>query len=186
MNTSVKELSLIFKAYSFASKKHTNQRRRDSSSSPYINHPIDVAYTLWEIGKVRDLDIITASILHDTLEDTDTTAGELDAEFGVKVRKIVEELSDNKNLPKDVRKQYQIDHTDSLSFNARNIKLADKICNVEDLIESPPADWPEKRKIEYAAWGNEVVRKLRGTNLKLERFFEGLYSTAMIALKKKK
>ena len=186
MNTAVKEISLVLKAFSFAAKKHSNQRRKDSTSTPYINHPIDVAYLLWEIGKVRDLDIITAAILHDTLEDTDTTAEELEAEFGVKIRKLVEEVSDDKNLPKDERKQYQIDTTDSLSFSARNIKLADKICNVEALVESPPVDWSEKRKIEYAAWGNEVVKKLTGTNLKLERFFEGLYSTAMIILKKKK
>ena len=178
MNIAVKELTLIFKAFSFAAKKHNNQRRKDSSASPYINHPIDVAYILWEMGKIRDLDIITAAILHDTLEDTDATADELDAEFGVKIRKIVEEVSDDKDLPKDVRKQYQIDHTDSLSFGARNIKLADKICNIEDLIESPPVDWSVKRKIDYAAWGHEVVKKLRGTNLKLERFFEGLYSIA--------
>ena len=183
MNTAVKELTLIFKALSFAAKKHTNQRRKDSSATPYINHPIDVAYILWEIGKVRDLDIITAAILHDTLEDTDATAEDLEAEFGVKIRKIVEEVSDDKNLPHDIRKQYQIDHTDSLSFSARNIKLADKICNIEDLVETPPVDWSEKRKLEYAAWGQEVVKKLRGTNLKLERFFEGLYSTAKIVLK---
>lgn len=186
MNTAVKEISAVFKALSFAAQKHSSQRRKDKSASPYINHPIDVVYILWEIGKIRDLDIITAAILHDTLEDTVTTAKELEAEFGVKIRKIVEEVSDDKQLPKEVRKQYQIDHTDSLSFSARNIKLADKICNIEDLIDSPPVDWSEKRKIDYAAWGLEIVRKLRGTNLKLERFFEGLYSTGMIALRKKK
>ncbi|MFC1509123.1 HD domain-containing protein [Candidatus Omnitrophota bacterium] len=186
MNTAVKEISAVFKALSFAALKHSSQRRKDKSATPYINHPIDVAYILWEIGKVRDLDIITAAILHDTLEDTDTTAEEIDAQFGVKIRKIVEEVSDDKNLPKEERKQYQIDHTDGLSFSARNIKLADKICNIEDLIESPPVDWSEERMIDYAVWGYEVVKKLKGTNLKLERFFEGLYSTGMVALRKKK
>ncbi|MBN1290542.1 MAG: bifunctional (p)ppGpp synthetase/guanosine-3',5'-bis(diphosphate) 3'-pyrophosphohydrolase, partial [Candidatus Latescibacteria bacterium] len=85
-------MSRILKALSFAADKHRNQRRKDRQASPYINHCIDVAKILWEIGGIRDIPAIVAAILHDTLEDTDTTPEELDREFGSEIRSIVEEV----------------------------------------------------------------------------------------------
>ena len=175
MNIAVSELSLVIDALSFAARKHRNQRRKDKTETPYIKHPIEVVNVLWNIGKVRDLNILAAGILHDTLEDTDTTPEELDEKFSVFVRKIVEEVSDDKSQPKKIRRQQQIDKAENLSYYARHIKLADKICNIEDLLYSPPDNWSSRDKKEYIDWCFEVVKKVRGVNLKLERYFDGIY-----------
>jgi len=72
-----KQTLLILKACEFAAEKHRNQRRKDQARTPYINHPLAVARVLAEEGGVKDADILAAAILHDTLEDTQTTIKEL-------------------------------------------------------------------------------------------------------------
>ncbi len=166
--------SLIFRALEFSARKHQHQRRKNEDATPYINHLITVGHVLTEIGHVHDLSTLAAAILHDTLEDTDTTAAELDAEFGVLVRAIVEEVTDDKRLPKQQRKQLQIEHAATASHAARCVKLADKIANLQDLTDSPPAHWPLQRKIEYVAWAEAVIDRLRGTNAELENHFDAV------------
>ena len=99
----------ILKAIRFAAEKHSEQRRKDSKSSPYINHPIQVAEMLWTIGEVRDHTLLVASILHDTVEDTSTSPEEIRTRFGQAVIELVLEVTDDKSLPKEVRKQRQIE-----------------------------------------------------------------------------
>ena len=115
-----------------------DQRRKDEESSPYINHPISVSLVLAEIGGIADVEVLSPAILHDTLEDTDTTPAELDATFGGRIRRLVEEVTDDKRLPKAKRKELQIEHAAHLSQDAVLIKLADKISNVLDVMHSPP------------------------------------------------
>jgi guanosine-3',5'-bis(diphosphate) 3'-pyrophosphohydrolase len=169
---SVDDISLILKAFKFAAHKHQHQRRKNETALPYINHLIAVSETLWEIGKVHDIDTIAAGILHDTIEDTDTSPQELEVTFGKKIRSIVEEVTDDKSLPKQVRKRLQIEHAREASFEARHIKLADKICNVADLIDAPPAHWSLQRRIEYVDWAKSVINGLRGSNELLEQHFD--------------
>ena len=76
---------------------------------------------------MREVDCIVAAVLHDTSEDTATTPDELQELFGSRVRMLVEEISDDKGLPKEERKRLQIEHASSLSNGAKQIKLADKI-----------------------------------------------------------
>ena len=102
-------MNLVLKATQFSALKHRNQRRKDGKT-PYIIHPISVAMILAEIGGIDDPEILSAALLHDTIEDTDTSAHELDKEFGSRVRKIVEELTDNNQLTFTQRKQLQIDN----------------------------------------------------------------------------
>jgi len=166
------DLALLLKAVSFAAHKHRDQRRKDEGESPYINHPIAVAEVLWNTGHVRDIATIVAGILHDTIEDTETTAAELEFEFGREICSVVEEVSDDKNLAKKERKRLQIEHAAASSTRAREVKLADKICNVTDLVISPPADWSSGRRQEYIEWSKQVVARLRGTNERLERKFD--------------
>ncbi|MEW5831022.1 MAG: HD domain-containing protein [Chloroflexota bacterium] len=162
----------LLKAIRFAAEKHRNQRRKDNDHSPYINHPIQVAETLWEVGGVRDPSTLVAAVLHDTLEDTDTSPEEIRQRFGQEVLDLVLEVSDDKRLPKAERKRLQILHAPGISPRAKNIKLADKICNIRDLIDTPPADWPVRRQREYLRWAGKVVAGLRGTNLALEELFD--------------
>jgi (p)ppGpp synthase/HD superfamily hydrolase len=161
--------TILLKAVQFAAVKHQTQRRKDVDASPYINHPIEVAHLLADVGGVTDLDTLVAAILHDTIEDTETTPGELEEEFGPTVRKVVEEMTDDKTLEKAMRRELQIKHAPTLSYRAKAIKLADKIANMRDVIENPPSHWPPARRIEYLEWTERVVAGCRGTNAALER-----------------
>jgi GTP diphosphokinase / guanosine-3',5'-bis(diphosphate) 3'-diphosphatase len=166
------DLTQFLKALNFSAEKHRHQRRKDSSASPYINHPIEVANVLWTIGEVYDETAIIAALLHDTLEDTDATAEDICSHFGEEVKALVLEVSDDKNLPKQERKQNQILHSSHLSQRAKQIKLADKICNVHDIAFAPPGNWPLQRRTEYLQWAQAVVHGLRGTNQQLEAYFD--------------
>jgi GTP diphosphokinase / guanosine-3',5'-bis(diphosphate) 3'-diphosphatase len=163
---------IIFKALRFSAEKHNDQRRKDSKSSPYINHPIQVAETLWSVGGVRDETVLTAALLHDTIEDTDATPAEIGHEFGEEVLALVLEVTDDKSLPKQVRKQLQIENAAKKSPRAKLLKLADKLCNVQDLVNSPPLNWSLKRRQEYLEWSEKVVQGIRGTNQPLETRYD--------------
>ena len=128
------------------------------------------------IGKIEDYEILMAAILHDTVEDTETTAEELTELFGENVCSMVLEVTDDKSLPKERRKELQIEHAPHLSVGAKHVKLADKISNVSDVLNNPP-DWTDERKTEYIAWAGKVVDGLRGTNKDLEDYFDNLVKT---------
>ena len=166
-------ISILFKALAFSAEKHRTQKRKDIDKSPYINHPIALANILAQRW-VIDENVLCAAILHDTIEDTETTADELRKHFGEKITSIVLEVSDDKSLEKEVRKQLQIDHAASLSKEAKLVKLADKIANITDIINTPPAKWTKERKQEYFAWAKAVVDNLRGVHQGLEGEFDDL------------
>jgi guanosine-3',5'-bis(diphosphate) 3'-pyrophosphohydrolase len=167
-------VGLILKAIRFAAEKHTDQRRKDSKSSPYINHPVRVAEMLWTMGEVRDDTLLVASILHDIVEDTSTQPDEIRAEFGEEVLALVLEVTDDKSLPKQARKQLQVETAPHKTRNAKLLKLADKICNVHDILASPPDDWSLERRQEYLLWTERVVAGLRGVNTRLENHYDEL------------
>jgi guanosine-3',5'-bis(diphosphate) 3'-pyrophosphohydrolase len=169
------DLGLLMRVLAFAARKHRDQRRKDVEASPYINHPIALAEVLCNEGGITDLEVLCGALLHDTLEDTDTTAEELEREFGSTIRKIVEEVSDDKQLPKQERKRLQIEHAPFVSRQAQLVKLADKICNLRDLAVSPPTHWSRERQAAYFDWAKAVVDRLRGTHEGLERLFDAAY-----------
>lgn len=175
-------LGLIFKALRFAAMKHNDQRRKDARASPYINHPIQVAEILWSIGGVRDVDLLVASILHDTVEDTDATPEEIRSEFGADVLAIVLEVTDDKSLPKHVRKQLQVERGPFKSHNARLLKIADKISNVVNIMTDPPRDWSLEEKREYLLWSERVVAGMRGTNSELESYYDAMLADGKLSL----
>jgi (p)ppGpp synthase/HD superfamily hydrolase len=172
------EFSTFLKAVQFSALKHSNQRRKDAEASPYINHPIAVAELLWSVGEVKDMNTLVAALLHDTLEDTETRAEEIAALFGEEVLALVQEVSDDKSLPKAERKRLQIENAPHKSEAAKQIKLGDKISNLVDIIYSPPADWSLRRRIEYLDWAAQVVEGLRGANPRLESRFDQVLSQA--------
>lgn len=161
----------ILKAAHFAAMKHRDQRRKDHASSPYINHPIAVALTLAETGQVDDPEVIAAALLHDTIEDTDTSPDELENKFGARVRHMVEELTDDKSLMKRERKRRQIEHASELSSGAALVKLGDKISNVTDITNSPPSGWDLNRRLEYLDWAEAVISNCPKVNPSLENRF---------------
>ena len=176
------QLGKIMRAASFAAKKHKDQKRKGSDGEPYINHPVEVANLLVNIGKVEDVDIITASLLHDTVEDCGVRIEELSENFGTTVAGYVREVTDDKSLPKPERKRLQVEHAPHLSHGAKQIKLADKISNIRDVTDHPPADWDLQRRREYVEWGENVVAGLRGANSELENLFDETVANARVKL----
>ena len=138
-------MNRVISAISFAADKHRNQRRKDIEASPYINHPIALANILANEAGIEDEKVLVAAILHDTIEDTETTTQELADLFGDDVTAIVLEVTDDKSLPKAERKRLQVEHAPTISRRAKLVKLADKIANLRDIAASPPADWPLQR-----------------------------------------
>ena len=173
---------LILKAMRFSAEKHKDQRRKDAKAAPYINHPIEVAEILWRLGAVRDTTLLLASILHDTIEDTDTTADEIRTAFGEEVLALVLEVTDDKSLPKQKRKELQVENAPRKTRPAKLLKLADKISNVQGIISSPPKDWSLERKQEYLLWTERVVAGLRGVNETLEGHYDSLLANGKRSL----
>ena len=171
-------LTTLIQAINFAAKKHRNQTRKGADGEPYINHPLEVAKLLANVGKVVDYDVLIAALLHDTIEDTETSKEEIAGLFGERVSRMVLEVTDDRSLPKAARKQRQIEHAPHLSEGAKLVKLGDKISNVRDVLENPPDGWSRERCREYVEWGAKVVAGLRGTNAELEKRFDELAEKA--------
>ena len=166
------ETGLLIKALRFAAEKHRYQRRKDQAKSPYINHPIEVTQLLWDVGGVREIEVLVAALLHDTVEDTQTRPEEIRALFGEQVLSLVMEVTDDKSLPKAERKRLQVKGAPYISAGAKLIKLADKCCNVRDMVGSPPGDWSLERRREYLLWTEQVVAGLRETSPALDAYYE--------------
>lgn len=165
----------LLEAIDYAAHRHRHQRRKDVEQLPYINHPISVATLLATEGQVDEPEVLITAILHDLIEDTDTSGNDIEQRFGPRVRQYVEEVTDNKSLPKQQRKQLQIEHAARGSDQAKLVKLADKICNIRDLTDAPPAGWDVERRREYFDWAKSVVDQLGGVNEALEKLFYDHY-----------
>ena len=163
---------ILRRATGFAAWKHDGQLRKGEGNTPYVHHPIEVTAILAEVGEITDLDVLQAALLHDTIEDTETTAEELESLFTTRIRGLVLDVSDDKSLFKHERKALQIEHAPHLSVEAQTIKLADKISNVTDVAFATPIDWPAERQLEYFDWATRVVAGLRGCNAALEGWFD--------------
>ncbi len=168
----------VFSALELASIRHSGQTRKGNNKTPYINHPIGVINVLAKHGEA-DTDLLAAAALHDVIEDTAGNKEEIDQisshikeNFGEKVLRIVLEVSDDKSLPYQKRKDLQIINTPGLSPEAKKLKIADKICNIRDMIKNPPPDWTIERKRTYLEWAVKVIEGARNSNQSLEKDFE--------------
>uniref|UniRef100_G1QDD1 Guanosine-3',5'-bis(diphosphate) 3'-pyrophosphohydrolase MESH1 n=1 Tax=Myotis lucifugus TaxID=59463 RepID=G1QDD1_MYOLU len=150
--------------------------------TPYINHPIGgVARILTHEAGITDIAVLQAALLHDTVEDTDTTLDELELHFGAQVR-LVEEVTDDKTLPKLERKRLQVEHAPHSSPGPKLVKLADKLYNLRDLNRYTPEGWSEHRVQEYFEWAAQVVKGLQGTSRPLEEALQQLFKERGLAL----
>ncbi|REJ79281.1 MAG: bifunctional (p)ppGpp synthetase/guanosine-3',5'-bis(diphosphate) 3'-pyrophosphohydrolase [Acidobacteria bacterium] len=172
------DLEALLKAAHYAARQHKDQKRKGANAEPYIVHPLEVAKLLSTIGGVDDPDVLIAAILHDTIEDTDASENDIAKIFGERVCSIVMEVTDDKSLPKQRRKELQEEHAPHLSHEAKQLKMCDKISNISDIVSNPPADWDLERKLEYVEWGERVFAGLRGANGKLEKHFDELVERA--------
>lgn len=165
-------LNLIATALDFAAKKHRDQRRKDHAASPYINHPILLFKILAVEAKVTDEIVLASALLHDTVEDTDTTFEEIERHFGSVIASIVKEVTDDMSLPRLKRKEQQVQHAPNLSQEAALVKYADKIANLRDLMCAPPLHWSLERKIQYCDWSVQVIQNISPSHPQLSALFE--------------
>ncbi len=176
------DLLPLFDALAFSADRHRMQRRKGAAASPYINHPIEVARVLAHEGGVRDLEVLIAAVLHDTIEDTATTGEELAVRFGPGIAALVIEVTDDKSLPPGERKRLQVEQAATLSPRARLVRLADKICNVRDLVADTPHGWSVDRRRDYLDWTERVIDSCRGCNPGLEAAYDKALQEARRAL----
>lgn len=174
------ECGELLAAIQFACEKHKNQRRKDQNQTPYINHPIGVMNILWNEANVRDVHVLMAAVLHDTVEDTETTEEELEKHFGAQVKSIVMECTDDKSLAKEERKRLQIVNAKKKSDKARLVKMADKLYNLRDLKSSTPVGWSLQRIQEYFVWAKSVTENFIGLNPLLDAKLSEVYSSTFI------
>lgn len=171
------ELEQLIGALDFAAQQHIFQRRKGTFNIPYINHPIRVCHLLVQCGET-DVNLLIAAILHDVVEDTPVTAEQISQKFSETVSHIVQEVTDDMRLPKTERKRLQIEKAPYLSNPAKLIKIADKACNMDDLLRYP-IWWSKSRKIAYFQWAYEVFQRCKGINQKLDAYFLEVYQRGM-------
>ena len=149
----------IMQAADQAARWHKTQKRKGEAAEPYMNHLLEVAALTAEASD-GDATCIIAALLHDAVEDQGKTFEEIKALYGAEVAAIVAELTDDKNLHKQERKDRQIINAPHKSPAACIVKLADKTSNVRSVVQTPPANWTLERKQAYVDWAKSVVERL--------------------------
>jgi guanosine-3',5'-bis(diphosphate) 3'-pyrophosphohydrolase len=172
MSEAMEPSAALLKALHYAADLHKEGKRKGKAGEPYVNHVIEVAELLARVGRVCDIATLQAAILHDVVEDTEASFDDVERGFGATVRCIVEQVTDDKSLPKQERKDRQVEKAPKLSDAAKMVKIADKISNVFAIMLSPPPDWSRERRLEYVEWSARVVDGCRGCNPQLESYYD--------------
>ena len=172
------DLLRVLRAAEMAADWHVGQRRKGEAQEPYINHLLEVARVVGEATGGADANLVIAALLHDAIEGCEISGAAIEAAFGADVRGLVEAVTDDKSLPKAVRKQTQIDHAPGKPHRAKLLKIADKTSNLRAMAASPPANWTVERRLDYVAWARAVVAGARGSHAGLEAAFDAAAATA--------
>jgi guanosine-3',5'-bis(diphosphate) 3'-pyrophosphohydrolase len=175
------ELAGLVKALAFAAERHKGQAGK-KNALPFIYHPIAVAEALVRCGGGRDGVLVEAAFLHDVLEETPTKPDEIASLFGDPVLSVVQEVTDDQSLPSEQRKLAQVKKAPHLSPRAKQIRIADKLCNIRDITPTGPSGWGRQRKREYLNWAEMVVEACQGCNPTLERAFQDELRERRVAL----
>jgi (p)ppGpp synthase/HD superfamily hydrolase len=165
----------ILAAARFAAEKHAQQKRKGALGEPYMNHLVEVAELIAASSNELDAELVMAGFLHDTIEDTSVTYQELENHFGRDVADLVAEVTDDKSLPKEMRKQLQVETAHKKSGRAQTLKLADKIANLRSILKSPPTGWNLERKQQYFEWARQVIAGIQRPNPFLKAEFDKTY-----------
>ena len=169
----------VLDAVAFAAEAHSGQVRRDAEGSPYIRHPIEVAQLLSMAG-IEDEDVICAAILHDVVEDCGVGVDVIGSMFGPRVAGFVGEVSDEPDLHGAARKDAQVVKVGMISPEGKLIKVADKICNLQDVLYRPPVTWDEARKAAYFDFAERVFKAANIKNPYLIECFNDLMEKRIV------
>src|SRR5215813_13808432 len=101
----MKDWIMVLKAADAAARWHVHQRRKGAAKEPYINHLLEVATLVAEATEGKDPELVVAALLHDAIEDQEVPRSVIADAFGEDVAKLVEEVTDDKALAKEKRKQ---------------------------------------------------------------------------------
>lgn len=172
------DLPDLLRALQFVAQRHADKRRKGPGGDPYINHLIEVVRLLADVAGVADQDILIASLLHDTLEDTATTKNEIQMSFGTRVLELVDAVTDDKSLPKAERKKQILKHLADAEEAVKLIKLADLCSNVASL----PTDWPEQRLHDYLDWTRQAAALCAQVSATLDEEFARRWQKASQSL----
>ena len=145
----------------FAAIKHEKQIRNHADWVPYIIHPLSVSLILWQEAQIREEEILLAALLHDTLEDTATTPEEIESLFGAKVLELVKELTEKPHLSGEAARRQLVEDAKSMSKKAKEIKLADRIHNLRDLMDHPPKVWRRDKVEGFLKNSRELLEVLK-------------------------
>jgi len=167
-----KDWTDVLRAAHAAARWHVHQRRKGPADEPYINHLLEVAMLVAEATRGNDPDLAIAVVFHDSIEDQEVPREVIAGAFGEDVASLVEEVTDDKSLGKEERKERQVEEAPNKSDRAKLLKLADKISNLRAIAVSPPRDWSVKRRLEYVNWARRVKKGLFGISPFLEQEFE--------------
>ncbi|WP_345949267.1 HD domain-containing protein [Mucilaginibacter sp. PAMB04274] len=162
--------SIYQQALLFAAGKHTEQHQTiPGTDLPYVVHLSNVAMELLIANAhTPDFDLgfaIQLALLHDTLEDTNTTFEELETTFEWRVAQGVAALTKNKALPKEQRMQESLNRIKALSKEVWTTKLADRITNLQE----PPKHWDQHKRTAYMQEAAVILAQLTGANSYLEQ-----------------
>ena len=162
--------NVLDRAIAFATEAHEGQFRK-GTQIPYILHPMEAAAIVGTM--TTDNEIIAAAVLHDVIEDTDATIGEIEELFGERVANLVAQESENKreDIPAEytwkLRKQETLNHLVSAPLEVKIIILGDKLSNIRainrDYKAFGDALWQrfnQKDKAEHGWYYSEIARLL--------------------------
>ena len=162
-NTNIGGDNMIDEAIIFATKAHSGKNRK-GSSLPYILHPLEAGSIA--ASMTSDEEVITAAILHDTIEDTDTTEKDLKEKFGDRVAYIVANESEDKmkDLPKEdswvLRKQATIDHLNNCKdIDIKIVAMSDKLSNMRATHR------------DYIKYGKDFWNRFNVKDTKLQKWY---------------
>lgn len=159
----------MLRAAQFAAAHHDGQTRKGADRLPYITHPTAVAMKLVNVGLVTDVEVIVAGLLHDTIEDCAVEKRTLAETFSLRVADIVAEVSDDQSLPRGERKRRRLLAAPAMTVEAATVKLADILCNLNDLVLDPPQGWSNDRISESARYYLALAAALPKVNARLLR-----------------
>ena len=151
------DFDLVDKAYNVALEAHGDQRRK--SGIPYILHPVSVAYIL--VGLGMDTESIVAALLHDVVEDTDTTLEEIRKQFGSDIATLIDGVTKIGKIPFSSREEQQAENIRKMLIAMAKdirviiIKLADRLHNMRTI-----ACMPEQKRRDKALENMEVYAPL--------------------------
>jgi (p)ppGpp synthase/HD superfamily hydrolase len=179
--TLILDENLISKADTFAEKAHFGHTRSNQAQEPYINHLREVANLVKMSG--GSTEEICAGLLHDIVEDTDTTLSDILESFGPEVEEIVSTLTDDpesNKLSTLERKTLQAEHVKKANSKTKRVKLADQISNIICVTVDPPVKWEPQKCIDYIEGARRIADECSGVSEFLDKKFNEVYQRALL------